>query len=90
MGKNFNGDRLTRLAVCIVVAIAAVYAGETLCEGKNWPLWQKYGLWIKENKVQAIAILAAVLYGASLALWPEGEKPQIPENGVDGGFTACP
>lgn len=77
-------DSMTRLALCAVVAAAAVYAGEKLCEGKHWLLWEKYGPWILENKVQAIAVLAAVLYGVSLAVWPEEKKPEVVE-----GFEAC-
>ena len=77
-------DSMTRRALCAVVAAAAVYAGEKLCEGKHWPLWEKYGPWILENKVQAIAVLAAVLYGVSLAVWPEEKKPEVVE-----GFEAC-
>ncbi len=74
---------MARLAVCVVVAVGAVYAAEQLCEGKGYPLWEKYGPWLKANKLQAIAIAAAVLYGASLALWPEEKLPEPPE-----GFTA--
>lgn len=83
-----NTDSMTRLALCAVVAVAAVYAAEKLCEGKRWPLWDKYGPWILENRVQSIAILAAVLYGASLALWPE-EKKTI-EGTATEGFEPCP
>ena len=82
-----RSDSMTRLAVCAVVAVAVVYAGEKLCKGKHWPLWDKYGPWILENQIQAIAILAAVLYGASLALWPENQ-PLVEEN-ID-GFEVCP
>ena len=82
-----NRDTLTRLAVCVVIAVAAVYAAEKLCEGKHFPLWDKYGPWILQNKVQAIAVLAAVLYGASLALWPEGlPGGKAP---ADGEFEPC-
>ena len=76
-------DGLTRLAVCVVVAVAAVYAVEKLCEGRNLPLWEKYGPWVVDNKVQAIAVVAALLYGASLALWPE-DSPEAD------GYTPCP
>lgn len=83
-----NTDTTTRLALCAVVAVAVVYAGEKLCEGKHWPLWEKYGPWVLDNKVQAIAVLAAVLYGASLALWPVEKKP--PHNAPpEPGFEAC-
>lgn len=79
-----GGDSLTRLAVCVVIGVAAIYAAEKLCEGRHFPLWDKYGPWILENRVQAIAVLAAVLYGASLALWPEKKKPEVVE-----GFEPC-
>ena len=80
----FSGGTLTRLAVCAAVAAAAVTAAVGLCEGKDWPLWEKYGPWIRENKVQAIAILAAVLYGLWLAL----EQRQPGGDGED-GFSRC-
>lgn len=78
-----QNSTMARLAVCAVVAVGAVYAAEQLCQGKNYPLWEKYGPWLMANKVQAIAIAAAVLYAASLALWPEETPPEVPE-----GFTA--
>lgn len=77
-----GGELMTRLAVCVVVALAVLYAAESLLEGKDIPLWNRYGPWIRDNKVQAVAVLAAVLYGASLALWPEEKK------GPD-GYEAC-
>lgn len=80
-----QGDTMTRLAICAVIAIGAVYAAEALFDGKNYPLWDKYGPWVKDNKLQAAAILAAVLYAASLALWP-----QLPgKQQEDDGFTPC-
>lgn len=84
--EDRQNDTMARLAVCAAVAVGLLYAAEKLCEGKNITLWEKYGPWLKANKVQAIAIAAAVLYGASLALWPEGELPKVPE---DDGFTPC-
>lgn len=83
-----KGDLMTRLAVCAVIGIGVVYAAEQLCTGKNIPLWEKYGPWVLENKIQAVAIVAAVLYGVSLALWPE--KGQTPPAAEDTGFTPCP
>ncbi len=79
---------MTRLAVCAVIGVGIVYAAERLCAGKNIPLWEKYGPWITENRVQAVAIVAAVLYGVSLALWPE--EGQTPPAAEDAGFTPCP
>ena len=81
---SIGQDTLTRLGVCVVVSVALLYGAEALLDGKSIPLWEKYGPWILENKVQAIAVLAAVLYGVSLALWPEEKKPEVVE-----GFEAC-
>lgn len=75
---------MARLAICVVVALAVLYAAEKLFEGKDIPLWDKYSPWLRENKTQAVAILAALLYGASLALWPEA--PKSPGE----GYEPCP
>lgn len=83
-----QSDLMTRLAVCVVIAVAAVYAAEKLLEGKEYPLWKKYGPWLAENKVQAIAVAAAVLYGASLAFWPKEKAPPVPLP-EDDGFSPC-
>lgn len=82
-----QSDLMTRLAVCVVISVAVVYAAEKLCAGKGYPLWEKYGPWLTENKVQAIAVVTAVLYGASLAIWPTEKKPPIPPE--DDGFSPC-
>lgn len=84
-----KGELMTRLAVCVVIAIAVVYAAEKLCTGKGYPLWEKYGPWLMDNKVQAIAVAAAVLYGASLAFFPEGERPFAPPPEEEDGFSPC-
>lgn len=86
--ENQTNDTMARLAVCAVIAVGVVYGAEKLCQGKNYPLWEKYGPWIMSNKVQAVAVLAAALYGVSLALWPDalpgdGKPPE------DDAFTPC-
>lgn len=86
--KKTPTDAMTRLAICAAAAVAIIYAAEKLCEGKHWSLWDKYGPWIIENKVQATAILAAVLYGASLAIWPEEKSPI--ESTAEEDFQPCP
>lgn len=83
-----GGERMTRLALCVVIGVAVVYATVKLCEGKNIPLWEKYGPWITANQVQAIAVLSAVLYGVSLALWPEGNPPAATPQDM-GGYQPC-
>lgn len=81
-----KGDQMGRLALCVLAAAALVYGAEHLCAGKDWPLWEKYGPWLTANKVQAIAVAAAVLYGASLALGPKELGAEQPE---DAGFSPC-
>ena len=77
---------MTGVQTC-ALPISAVYAAEKLCEGKHFPLCEKYGPWVQQNKVQAIAVIAAVLYGASLALWPEGLPGSTAPK--DDGFEPC-
>jgi hypothetical protein len=78
-GKN----DLPRLAVCAILAGAAVYGGEKLGEGCSHPLWEKYGPWLKENKVQAILVLAVIFYALSLILWPEEKKEPLEQEGYE-------
>ena len=78
--KENKRDTAVRLAWCGVIALIICYGAEKLGEGLRLPLWEEYGHLLKENKVQAVAILAALLFGASLALFP----PQDEE-----GHEAC-
>lgn len=67
------GGEAGRLAVCAAAAAAAVWCAGAVCQGRGWPLWEKYGPWLTANKLQATAILALVLYGVWTALdAPEG------------------
>lgn len=86
--KQGNEDQLARLALCALLAAGCVYGGERYCPGKGYPLWDKYGPWITENKVQAIAAAAALLYVLSLALWPQ-EKGLPGTEEEEAGFTPC-
>ena len=63
-----------QLACCAVIALIICYGAEKLGESLKLPLWEEHGHLLKENKVQAIAILAALLFGASLALFPLPEE----------------
>ena len=82
-----KGGMVGRLAICAVVAVALIYGVEKVCAGQQFPLWEKYGPWVTENKVQAIAVVAAVLYGASLALFPlEAPREAPPE---EPEYTPC-
>lgn len=86
--ESKGNDTMARLAVCAVIAVGVVYGAEKLCQGKGYPLWEKYGPWLMENKVEAIAVIAAALYVLSLALWPEGLPQCAPEEEVS--YTPCP
>ena len=67
--KPDKQQTVTRLALCVVVAVA-LYAAA----GKVPPL-EPYRPWLEEHKVQAIAITAAILFGLSLLLFPP-ERPR--------------
>ena len=68
--KGNKQEMVTRLAVCVVVALILYYGGEKLCAAAKLPLWEQYRPWLEQNRMQAIAIVAAVLFGVSLAVLP--------------------
>lgn len=81
--KPDKQQTVTRLALCVVVAVA-LYAAA----GKVPPL-EPYRPWLEEHKVQAIAITAAILFGLSLLLFPPeegGAEPAAPEEGPCAGM----
>ena len=82
--KENRGDSAVRLACCAVIALIICYGAEKLGEGLKLPLWEEHGHLLKENKVQAIAILAALLFGASLALFPPRDKECHETCGTEG------
>jgi hypothetical protein len=70
---------VSRLAICAVAAFLLYTVVEKLGDEGKLPMLGQYMPWIRENKVQAIAIAGAVLYGVSLALWPT-ESKELPPN----------
>lgn len=66
---------ITRLAICVVIAVMLYATLDKL--GGGIPKLAPYKPWLEQNKVQAIAIAAAVLFGASLAAFPL-EEPAAP------------
>ena len=81
--KPDKQQTVTRLALCVVVAVA-LYAAA----GKVPPL-EPYRPWLEVHKVQAIAITAAILFGLSLLLFPPeggGAEPAAPEEGPCAGY----
>ena len=77
---------LMRLAVCIVAA-AALYAALDRF-GERIPQLSPHMPWLAEHKVQTIALMAAVLFGAGLALFPLEAAPAVspPEEAEPGPF----
>lgn len=72
--KENRRDTAVRLACCTVIALILCYGAEKLGEGLSLSLWEEHGHWLKENRVRAAAVLAAVLFGVSLALFPPQEE----------------
>lgn len=79
---------VTRLALCVVLALVIGYGGEKVCTALKLPIWETCRPWLEKNRVQAVAVVAALLFGASLALFPlppEAERGEdIPE-----GYEPC-
>ncbi len=65
-----NKELLTRIAVCVVAALILYYAGEKNFRSVPFELLEKYKPWLEENKIQAVAIVAAVIFGISMAAFP--------------------
>jgi len=77
------GDKealVRRLGLCAAAAVGLYAALERLGPSAAPELWARYGEWICGHKVQSIALLAAVLWALSMAVWPDEPKQGI---GVD-------
>ena len=76
-----NKKLLTRIAYCAAAALVIYYAGNSVSEQYHFRMLEKYRPWMEENKIQAIAVISAVLFGVSLALFsiPQEEKPLEPD-----------
>lgn len=82
-----KGSTVTRLVICLALAWGLYFGGNWLCTHQDIPLWERYHPWLEENKVQAIAVMAAVLFGVSLLLCPlEGEELDCPSEDI---FEPC-
>ena len=82
--KENKQELVTRLACCVVAALILYYALEKFGDKLPIPQLEQYRPWLEQNKIQAIAIVAAVLFGISLALLPLKE-PELPgEQRCDG------
>lgn len=66
--KPDKQQTVTRLALCVVIAVVLYVAADKL--GDRIELLERCKPWLERNKIQAIAILAAVLFGLSLVLLP--------------------
>ncbi|MEG0765903.1 MAG: hypothetical protein RR403_07630 [Pseudoflavonifractor sp.] len=75
--KEDKKDLMVRVAACTGLAVALYYAA--LQWGDKIPFLAQHRAWLAENKVEAIAIGAAVLYGISLLLLPADDKKSPPD-----------
>lgn len=84
--KDNKRETVTRLACCVMVALILYYALEKYGGKLNIPLLDQYRPWLTQNKAQAVAIVAAVIFGLSLAAFPlEKKGPEvIPDPFCDG------
>ena len=81
--KQSRQPVLSRLAVSVIMA-AGLYAAWSRW-GERLPLPDWCAAWLRENKVQAVALLAAAIFGLSLAVLPppRGERPAPPPEDAD-------
>lgn len=92
---DFQKDKqelVTRLAVCVVAALVVYYGGEKLCTALELPFWEQYRPWLEKNRIQAVALVAAALFGLSLAVLPlegQGARTAAPEETAPDGFEPC-
>ena len=96
MERREKQSTVTRLAVCVALALAIYFGGERLWTSLKLPFWEKYRPWLEENKIQAIAVVAGVLFAVSLAVFPlkKGEDTPPPpfcppEEGGPEDFIPC-
>ncbi len=84
-------EPLTRLVCCVAAALVLCSAADKYAPKLSHPALERCLPWLRENKVQAIAILAAVLYILSLALFPAEEEPSCPDSteGTGGYEPVC-
>ena len=82
--KDDKQDSVVRIAVCAGAALLLYGALEKLGESGSLSALEPYLPWLKENKEKAIAVIAAVLFGLSLALWPSGKKEEPPHDPCSG------
>lgn len=86
-------EMVTRLAICVVAALILYYGGEKACTAFQLPYWEQYRPWLEKNRIQAVAVVAAVLFGVSLAVIPlkgKTAEANAPGQGPEmEGFTAC-
>lgn len=74
-----NQELLKRIAYCVAAALVVYYAGDSISEQFHFQLLDKYHPWVKENKIQSIAVISAVFFGISLALFPIPQENKLNE-----------
>lgn len=72
-------DTLTRLACCVVIALILCYGAEHLSGTLHLELLERYLPWLEQNRIQAVAVVAAILFGISLVVFPLPESEHLAE-----------
>ncbi len=65
-----NKELLTRIAICVVAAFIVYYAGDRISDQFHFSFLDKSKPWLAENKIQVVAVVAAILFGISMAAFP--------------------
>jgi len=83
-------ELVKRLAICVVVALVICYGGEKLFPSLKLPFWDTIQPWLEKNKLQAVVVVAGVLFLVSTMIMPlappdhsPGEEPCPPDSGYE-------
>lgn len=79
---SLGGDTLTRLLLCAAAAVLICSAVDTLSDCQSLSFFERYRPLLHDNRMEVIAVLTALLYALSLALFPKGD--------TEGEYTPCP
>ncbi len=77
--KLSDQDTAAKLIGCAAAALAVYYGLQKLLEKGALPVLEPYRPWLEKNKLQAIALIAALLFALTLLL-PPGEKGKAPSS----------
>ena len=90
--KQDKKELVKRLAICVVAALVICYGGEKIFPSLKLPFWEKIQPWLEENKLQAVIVVAGLLFLVSTMIIPLQSPDHPPEEEScphGGGYEPC-